>query len=60
MLRNLFSAAIKTVIVPVAIVRDVIAMPTGLSDESLTADLIEGVGDNIQDAMDNFADGDII
>lgn len=58
-LSGLFSAAVKTVLTPVAIVKDVVNVATG-EDADATKHLLESAGDDVKDATDDLADGEIL
>lgn len=60
MIGKLLTAAVRTVSLPIAAVRDVVALSTGLSDESMTQRVCEDIGDDLRDARDDLADGEIL
>lgn len=58
-LSNAFSAAVKTALTPIAIVKDVVNVATG-EDADTTKYLLASAGDDVQDATDDLADGNIL
>lgn len=58
-LSGLFSATVKTVLTPVAIVKDVVNVATG-EEADATKQLLESAGDDVKDATEDLADGEII
>lgn len=58
-LSGLFSATVKTVLTPVAIVKDVVNIATG-EDADATKHLLESAGDDVKEAADDFEDGEFL
>jgi hypothetical protein len=58
-LTNMFSAAVKTALTPVAIVKDVVNVVTDQEAES-TKNLLESAADDVSDAASDLGDGDIL
>jgi hypothetical protein len=58
-LSGLVSSVVKTVISPVAVVKDVVNVATG-EEPNATKDLLESAGDDIKQAADDAAEGDLI
>lgn len=56
---NLFSATVKAALTPVAIVKDVVNVAVG-EDADATKNLIEDAGEDIKQAGDDLADGEMI
>lgn len=55
---NIFQATIKTVLVPVAVVKDVVEVAiTG--EASNTKDLLDSAKDNASEAMENLEEGNL-
>lgn len=59
LLTNILSAAIKTALVPVAIVRDVVDVATGETPEA-TMKTIDSAMSDVKDGMDDLADGELL
>ena len=55
---NIIGAAVKTVVTPVAIVKDVVNVATGNEAED-TKKLIKSAGDDVSDALDDLCDGEL-
>jgi len=55
---NIIGAAVKTVLTPVAVVKDVVNIATG-EEADATKDHVEDVVENFGDALDNLCDGDL-
>ena len=58
-LTNMFSAAVKTALTPVAIVKDVVNVVTDQEAES-TKSLLESAAEDVSDAVSDLGDGDIL
>lgn len=58
-LSGMFSAVVKTVLTPIAVVRDAASVVTGEEPEA-TKKLLESAGDDVADATDDLADGKIL
>jgi hypothetical protein len=58
-LSGMISAAVKTALTPIAIVKDAGNVLTG-EDVDATKQLIEDIGEDIADAADDLCDGDAI
>jgi len=56
---NLISATVKTALTPVAVVKDTVNVVTGEEPEE-TKKLIESAGEDLQDAGEELADGEIL
>ncbi len=56
---NIISATVKTALTPVAIVKDTINVAAGEEPED-TKNLLESAGEDLQDAGDDLADGEIL
>jgi hypothetical protein len=56
---NLISATVKTAITPVAIVKDVVNVAIG-EEADETKKLIESAGDDVKEATDDLADGEVL
>lgn len=52
-LGNILSATIKTVATPIAMIKDVASVAVG-SEPDATKKLVDSVGDDIEDAMDDL------
>jgi len=57
-LTGMFSAVVKTVLTPVAIIKDVINISTG-EEADATKDLLESAREDAMDAFDDLGDGEI-
>jgi len=55
---NMISSAVKVVLTPVAVVKDVVNVATG-EDADATKEHIESAVDDAKDSLDNLADGDL-
>lgn len=55
---NLISATVKTALTPVAIVKDTVNVVVGVEADA-TKNHIESVKEDIEDAMDDFTDGEL-
>jgi hypothetical protein len=58
-LSNIFSATVKTVLTPVAIVKDVVNVATG-EEPDATKELLASAGDDVSEATKDLADGNIL
>lgn len=58
-LSGMFGAAIKTVLTPVAVVKDAVNVVTG-EEPDTTKELLESAFDDVSDAMEDLADGEIL
>lgn len=58
-LTNLVSAAVKTVLTPVAVVKDVVNVATG-EEADATKKLLESASDDVEEAGDDLADGNML
>lgn len=56
---NLFGSIVKVALTPIAMVKDVVNVATG-EEADATKDLIKSAGDDVKEATDDLADGDII
>lgn len=56
---NIFSATVKAALTPVAVVKDVVNVVIG-DEVDATKNLIEDAGDDIKQAGDDLADGEMI
>lgn len=56
---NLISATVKTALTPIAIVKDAANIVSG-EDADTTKELLESAGEDLADAADDLADGDMI
>lgn len=56
---NIVSAAVKTVLTPVAIVKDVVEVVKGDMPET-TKELIQSAGDDVKKATDDLAEGELL
>lgn len=56
---DIISATVKTVLVPVAVVKDVVNVATG-EDPDATKSLIESAGDDIKNGVDDLMDDELI
>lgn len=56
---NLISATVKTALTPVAVVKDAVNVVIGEEADD-TKKLIESAGDDVKEATDNLADGNVI
>ena len=57
-LSNMISATVKTVLTPVAIVKDVVNVATG-EDVDATKNLLGGAVEDVKDAGEDLMDGDL-
>ena len=55
---SIISATVKTVLTPVAIVKDVVNVATGQEADS-TKELLESAREDAGDAMDDLCDGEL-
>jgi len=55
---NIFSAAIKTALTPVAVIKDAANVLTG-EQANTTKDLLKSVSNDISDATDDLCDGEL-
>jgi hypothetical protein len=58
-LSNILSATVKTVLTPVAVARDVVNIVTG-EDVDATKQLLESAGEDVAEATEDLADGEIL
>lgn len=58
-LTGLFSATVKTVLTPVAIVKDVVNVATG-EEVDATKNLLEKAVDDVKEATDDLGDGELL
>lgn len=58
-LSGIFSAAVKTALTPVAIVKDAVNVATG-EDADATKSLLSSAAEDIEDATDDLADGEML
>lgn len=56
---GMFSAAVKTALTPLAIVKDAVNVVTGQEVDD-TKKLLESAGDDVKEATDDLADGEVI
>ena len=57
-LSNMISATVKTVLTPVAIVKDVVNVATG-EDADATKNLLKSAVEDVKDAGEDLMDGDL-
>ncbi len=55
---NIISATVKTVLTPVAVVKDVVNVATG-NEADTTKNLLESAKDDASDALDDLVDGEV-
>ena len=58
-LSKMISATVKTVLTPVAVVKDVVNVATG-EEANATKDLLESASDDVSDATDDLGDGEML
>lgn len=58
-LSEMFSAVVKTVLTPVAIVKDVVNVATG-EEADATKNLLNSAGEDVENSIDDLADGKIL
>lgn len=58
-LSNMISATVKTVLTPVAIVKDVVNVATG-EDADATKNLLKSAVEDVKDAGDDLGDGEFM
>ena len=58
-LSNMISATVKTVLTPVAIVKDVVNVATG-EDADATKNLLKSAVEDVKDAGDDLGDGELM
>lgn len=58
-LGGMFSAVVKTALTPVAIVKDAVNVVTG-EEPDTTKSLLESAAEDVSDAADDLADGDVL
>ena len=58
-LSNMFSAVVKTVLIPVAVVKDVVNVATD-KEADATKDSLNSAGEDVKDGFDELGDGDIL
>lgn len=56
---KIISATVKSVLTPIAVVKDVVNIATGDEPDN-TKELIESIGDDIEEACEDLGDGDLI
>ena len=56
---NAFSALVKTALTPIAVVKDAVNVVTG-EEADATKELLESAGDDVKDAADDLADGEVL
>lgn len=55
---NIISATVKTVLTPIAVVKDVVNIATG-NEADATKDLLESAREDASDAFDDLGDGEL-
>jgi len=58
-LTNLVSAAVKTTLTPIAVVKDVVNIVTGNEPDS-TKELLQSASEDASEAVDNLGDGEFL
>jgi hypothetical protein len=58
-LGGMFSAVVKTVLTPVAIVKDAVNVVTG-KEADATKSLLQSAAEDVSEATDNLADGEVL
>lgn len=58
-LTNLFSATVKTVLTPVAIVKDAVNIATG-NEADATKENLQSAAEDVMEGFDDLGDGDIL
>lgn len=58
-LSNLLGAAVKTALLPVGVAKDIVDVTMG-EDADATKDLLEDVGEDLEDAGDDLAEGNFL
>lgn len=58
-LTNMFSATVKTVLTPVAVVKDTVNVLTG-EEPNTTKKLVSSAVDDIEEGLDEFTEGDLL
>jgi hypothetical protein len=58
-LSKMFSATVKTVLTPVAIVKDAVNVVTG-EEADATKNLLESAAEDVWDATDDLGDGEML
>lgn len=58
-LSNMFSAAVKTALTPIAVAKDVVNVVTG-EEADTTKELLESASDDVEEATEDLADGEIL
>jgi len=58
-LGGMFSAVVKTVLTPVAIVKDAVNVVTG-EEADATKTLLQSAAEDVSEATDDLADGDVL
>jgi hypothetical protein len=58
-LSKMFSATVKTVLTPVAIVKDAVNVMVG-EDANATKNLLESAAEDVEDATDDLGDGEFM
>jgi len=56
---NILSATVKTALTPIAVVKDAVNVVTG-EEADETKKLLESAGDDVKEATDDLADGEVI
>jgi hypothetical protein len=55
---EIFGAAVKTALTPVAVVKDAVNIVTGAEPDTTTS-LLESAVDDVADSIDSLSDGDV-
>jgi hypothetical protein len=58
-LSNMFSAAVKTALTPIAIVKDAVNVVAG-QEADATKSLLESAADDVNDAADDLGNGEML
>lgn len=58
-LSNMLSATVKTVLTPVAVVKDAVNVVTG-EEADATQSLLESAAEDLADSVDDLADGELL
>lgn len=58
-LTNMFSAMIKTVLTPVAVIKDTVNIVTG-NEPDATKDLLSSAVNDVEEGFDDLGDGDVL
>ena len=59
LITNIFSATVKTALTPVAVVKDAVEITKG-NDPKNTKELLESAKDDMEEAVDDLVDGDVL